>query len=460
MEEPKMALKISKKKVADAKKTKVKQQSKKGKNEDVSRVIYMGHIPPAFEEPEILQFLSQFGKVTNVKLSRSRRTGNPRGYAFVEFAEKEVAIIVAETMSGYFLMGERRLVCHIVPQDKIHPELFRGAKANLAHAQAGRRSSESLKILHYDQMKKVNATKSVEQLSKITKRLLSRDKKKREQLKSLGIDYDFPGYTAHSSANDEKASGRKRKVSVDGDEAMEDVAVDTPKAKKSRTPKKNQNSAVVELEDKVMKDVAVKASKTKKAINTPKKAASKKETNVAVEAEAAEDEPMEDVAVKTPKAKKGRTPKKSVNKKPKTAAVEVEATKVEDKLMKDVAVKASKAKKAINTPKKAASKKQTNVAVEADAVEDEPMEDVAVKTPKAKKGKTPKKAAVEVDKRSPKLRACKTPKKSANVKTTIEDVETELVETPAKSKVTAKKAETEVQKRKTRSSKKSRQSLS
>ena len=35
-------------------------------------------------------FFSQFGEVTNVRLSRSKRTGRSKGYAFVEFAEHDV----------------------------------------------------------------------------------------------------------------------------------------------------------------------------------------------------------------------------------------------------------------------------------------------------------------------------------------------------------------------------------
>jgi nucleolar protein 15 len=176
--EPKATQKIAKKKNADIKQ-KSKKQLKREETED-SRVIYLGHIPSAFEEPQLLQFLSQFGKVTNIKLSRSRRTGNSRGYAFVEFESNEVAAIVADTMSGYFIMGERRLVCHIVPQDKIHPELFRGAKENLAYSQAGHTSSFRLKKLHDSERKNVNGSKSLDQMKKITKRLLNREKKKRE----------------------------------------------------------------------------------------------------------------------------------------------------------------------------------------------------------------------------------------------------------------------------------------
>lgn len=52
------------------------------------------------------QYFKQFGMVTNVRVIRSKRTGNSKGFAFVEFKEPAVAEIVAETMNNY-LMGKR-----------------------------------------------------------------------------------------------------------------------------------------------------------------------------------------------------------------------------------------------------------------------------------------------------------------------------------------------------------------
>lgn len=201
-----------------------------------SNVIYIGHIPPAFEETQILSFFSQFGKITNVKLSRSRRTGNPRGYAFVKFDDAEVASIVAETMSGYFLKGERRLVCHVIPKDKIHPKLFQGAKRNLQLSQSDLTSSDRIEYWQDKERENVNKERSMEGIKKITKRLLSREKKKREQLKMMGIDYDFPGYTASlENMKTKTSSSSKRKVSVDDDENDgEDNVVSSTKAKKAK----------------------------------------------------------------------------------------------------------------------------------------------------------------------------------------------------------------------------------
>lgn len=53
-------------------------------------------------------FFKQFGKITNVRVARSAKNGNSKGYGFVEFAEREVAEIAAETMNNY-LMDKRLL---------------------------------------------------------------------------------------------------------------------------------------------------------------------------------------------------------------------------------------------------------------------------------------------------------------------------------------------------------------
>eukprot|EP01083_Nonionella_stella_P008783 25384_1 len=251
-----------KSKKAKAKQAKVEAESQ------ASKVIYLGHIPPAFEETQILAFLSQFGKITNVKLSRSKRTGNPRGYAFVEFADEEVAAIVADTMSGYFLMGERRLVCHIMPKDKIHPELFLGAERALAKSQAGLTSSDYLKKLHDGVREKHNAPKSEEALAKITKRLLRREKKKREQLKKLGIDYDFPGISATIEVTKDTNTNKKKKRKVSEDENEKSLE----KEKVKKTTKKSKVALETPKKSKVTLETP---KKSKASLETPKKSAKK-----------------------------------------------------------------------------------------------------------------------------------------------------------------------------------------
>lgn len=53
-------------------------------------------------------FFSQFGKVSNVRVARSAKNGRSKGYAFVEFKDRDVAEIVSETMNNY-LMDKRLL---------------------------------------------------------------------------------------------------------------------------------------------------------------------------------------------------------------------------------------------------------------------------------------------------------------------------------------------------------------
>jgi nucleolar protein 15 len=53
--------------------------------------IYIGHLPKGFNENELKKFFSQFGQVSKLRVSRSAKTARPRGYAFLEFQDKDVA---------------------------------------------------------------------------------------------------------------------------------------------------------------------------------------------------------------------------------------------------------------------------------------------------------------------------------------------------------------------------------
>merc|ERR1712228_1052109 len=90
-------------------------------------VIYLGHLPKGFFEPQMRQFFSQFGNITRLRLSRSKKNAQSKGFAFIEFAEEDVAKIVAETMDKYYLFG-KTLVCHLVAKEKQHPGLFKNSK--------------------------------------------------------------------------------------------------------------------------------------------------------------------------------------------------------------------------------------------------------------------------------------------------------------------------------------------
>ncbi|RLN93507.1 hypothetical protein BBJ28_00012347 [Nothophytophthora sp. Chile5] len=153
-----------------------------------SNVIYLGRVPHGFYEKQMMGFFKQFGIVRRVRLSRNKRSGNSKHYAFIQFDEPEVAQVVANTMDGYRLF-DHVLSCHVVPADAVHERMFVGA-------------NKTFKPLPRQAIarNKHNAEKSYEQTVANNKRLVTKEKQKRNALKALGIDYEFPGYAAQVPA--------------------------------------------------------------------------------------------------------------------------------------------------------------------------------------------------------------------------------------------------------------------
>jgi nucleolar protein 15 len=141
-----------------------------------SSVIYLGHIAHGFYEKEMKKFFAQFGEVKRVKLFRSPKTGNSKGYAFIEFETPDVASIVADSMNGYFL-HERQLVCHVVPPSKFHDGMFLYPRKKEAVVQT------EFDIISLD-------APEVQKTQEQMKSFVKQQKKKMEKLKSMGIYFD------------------------------------------------------------------------------------------------------------------------------------------------------------------------------------------------------------------------------------------------------------------------------
>lgn len=138
-----------------AKKTKANRlkemEEKEEKEEKEERgVIYLGHLPTGFYEPQMKTFFRQFGKVTRLRLSRSKKNAGSKGYAFVEFEDESVARIVADTMNKYLLF-EKQLVCHLVTKEKQHARLFKDWNRKRPNLQGSRRRKSA--SLHNDRPK-------------------------------------------------------------------------------------------------------------------------------------------------------------------------------------------------------------------------------------------------------------------------------------------------------------------
>jgi nucleolar protein 15 len=135
------------------------------------------------EEP-LRTYLSQFGDISRLRLSRNRQTGASKHYAFVEFEDEEVGQIVQETMNNYLIEG-RLLQVRIIPKDKVHPGMWVGANRKWRKVPEARR----FRVTH-------DAAKQPEEKERVQRKLLKRQEQRRTRIKAQGIDYDFDGYVS------------------------------------------------------------------------------------------------------------------------------------------------------------------------------------------------------------------------------------------------------------------------
>ncbi|XP_059167438.1 uncharacterized protein LOC131949610 [Physella acuta] len=134
-------------------------------------VVYIGHVPHGFYERQLSSYFSQFGKVLNVKLSRSKKNGKSKGYAFVKFKYAAVAKTVAETCHNY-LFFNKLLKCEYKPMSEVHENTFFKFKW---------RPTTKPKRQH-------NSAKTTEKLDESLRRSARNQSKKLEKLKEFGID--------------------------------------------------------------------------------------------------------------------------------------------------------------------------------------------------------------------------------------------------------------------------------
>jgi len=218
---------------------KVKKLRKSGKGDFKKKergVLYVGHLHTEFEEKELKGYFGQFGKIIRMRLSRSKKTGNSRGYAFLEFDDVKDARIAAKTMDKY-LMHERLMKCFIIPKEKVHAELWRGANKSFMPF-----------AMHRSLRRKYNTVKkSSEKLNKVMMRRQQKDEKLRAALKEIGIDNFECPTSAHPAVPNDTP-----KVVVAPTGAKEETVVG-PSPPRRNTRRKRQLPDVVEDVDDIKK---------------------------------------------------------------------------------------------------------------------------------------------------------------------------------------------------------------
>ncbi|KAF2771328.1 hypothetical protein EJ03DRAFT_325762 [Teratosphaeria nubilosa] len=173
-------------------------------------VVYVGSIPHGFYEHQMKAYFSQFGDITHLRLARNRKTGKSQHYAFVEFASKAVAEIVAKTMDKYLLFNHI-LQVRTVPQEQISENMWKGTGRRRKPAPRNRLEGGKLKrgMVKEDWDKRIEAEKL-------------RREEKAEMLKELGYEFEMP---ALKSASEAKSSTKQ--IEDDADAGAE--AADSPK---------------------------------------------------------------------------------------------------------------------------------------------------------------------------------------------------------------------------------------
>ena len=108
------------------------------------------------------------------------QTARSRGYAYLEFADKEAAEVAAKTMDGYILFG-KQLQAHTV--ERPHRDTFKHGNREWKFVPT--------KVIFRNEK---NREKTPAEKAARVKGLLQKEKEKRDRLKELGIKYEFPGY--------------------------------------------------------------------------------------------------------------------------------------------------------------------------------------------------------------------------------------------------------------------------
>ncbi|XP_025901007.1 MKI67 FHA domain-interacting nucleolar phosphoprotein [Nothoprocta perdicaria] len=232
-------------------------QSRAAKERPSAGTVYVGHVPRRLAEPQLRSYFSQFGTVTRLRLSRSKKTGGSKGYGFIEFESDDVAKIVADTMNNY-LFCERLLKCQFIPPERVHKDLFKDCGRKF------RKPSQPA-------VGRYNKIRSASEKAKMAKRLLRKERLLRKRLAEKGLDYDFPGFAAQKLPI-KKKKVKKSKLKLDLSLNSQDP---TPVCTPTVLERRKAHEADDDTEDKEV-TVRLPPSSVENAVQRPKKQKRKK----------------------------------------------------------------------------------------------------------------------------------------------------------------------------------------
>ncbi|KAI0181353.1 hypothetical protein GGR52DRAFT_523917 [Hypoxylon sp. FL1284] len=226
---------------------------KSANSEDGERaVVYVGRLPHGFYEHEMRAYFSQFGEVEKLRMSRNKKTGASRHFAFIEFASAGVAEVVAKTMDNYLLFG-RVLKVKVVPKSQIHEDIWKGANKRFKKVPWNKMAGNQLK-------KPLSESTWTQKISKEEQRRNSRAKK----LLDMGYDFEAPKVKSVNEVADEPTAlqGAEDEASKAIEAAPEALAIESPSVEGGE--KKEDKSADTELAVKEPTTISKQGAKSSK----------------------------------------------------------------------------------------------------------------------------------------------------------------------------------------------------
>ena len=172
-------------------------ETKKDEEHDSPGTLYIGRLPHGFYETQMKSYFSQFGTISRLRMSRNRRTGASKHYAFIEFASSEVAQIVAKTMDNYLIFGHILRV-KSVPKEQVHENLWKGA------------TGKRFKKMPWNGIERGRLKSGDRQMwAKRIEKEEQRRRNKAGQLKKLGYEFQAPDVQSVDSVPRRQAEERE-----------------------------------------------------------------------------------------------------------------------------------------------------------------------------------------------------------------------------------------------------------
>ncbi|KAI1460866.1 hypothetical protein F4805DRAFT_415889 [Annulohypoxylon moriforme] len=232
-----------------------KELLKSSKSNGDHGVVYVGRLPHGFYEHEMRSYFSQFGTIERIRMSRNKKTGASKHFAFIEFTESPVAEVVAKTMDNYLLFG-RILKVKVVPKSQVHEDLWKG-------------SNRRFKKVPWNKMAGNNLKKPLSE-STWTQKITKEEQKRAERAKKLqDMGYDFEGPKIKSVDEVERDVPAIEAAEDEAPKAIEaapkDVAMEEEVKDDSNDAPAVKEPATISKRDAAKSSKKGKKSKTKKA---------------------------------------------------------------------------------------------------------------------------------------------------------------------------------------------------